>query len=242
MSQETICSDLMNLKTQHDSLLEWLPHRHQYLDEILALEAPPPTDTCFSCRAHEFTHRCTDCFGHPVFCRACCLDIHERNPYHAIQKWTGDCFIRDSLYNLGLVLHLGHGGQRCPSCKQGEDFKMDGETTRNRFKDNSDSEDDQHFQNDICIVHSSGIFRSRLQYCCCENSPDRHLQLLRLSLFPATLASPQTAFTFSVLDQFEIDTMECKTSAMSFFSKLRRQTNNAFPNQVPVSIKLFHDQ
>jgi hypothetical protein len=38
------------------------------------------------------------------------------------------------------------------------------------------------------------------------------------------------------LDYFEIDVLECKTSAMNFFNKLRRQTNNAFPHRVPVSL------
>jgi hypothetical protein len=42
-------------------------------------------------------------------------------------------------------------------------------------------------------------------------------------------------FTFDVLDNFYIDAMECKTSAGSFFSKLRRLTSNGFPEQVPVS-------
>jgi hypothetical protein len=37
-----------------------------------------------------------------------------------------------------------------------------------------------------------------------------------------------------VLDHFGIDAMECKTSAQSFFQKLRRVTNNAFPDEVPV--------
>jgi hypothetical protein len=41
------------------------------------------------------------------------------------------------------------------------------------------------------------------------------------------------------LDSFEIDALECKTSAMSFFNKLRRQTNNAFPHRVPVWFHYF---
>jgi hypothetical protein len=37
-----------------------------------------------------------------------------------------------------------------------------------------------------------------------------------------------------VLDYFGIDSMECKTSAQSFFQKLKRVTNNAFPDELPV--------
>ncbi|KAI6038749.1 hypothetical protein EDC04DRAFT_2569330, partial [Pisolithus marmoratus] len=36
-----------------------------------------------------------------------------------------------------------------------------------------------------------------------------------------------------VLDYFPIDTLVCKTSAMSFYQKLKRFTNNAFPERVP---------
>jgi hypothetical protein len=227
----------MNLQTPHEALLQWLPHRQEYLDEILGLEAPPVTNECLSCGINQFTHRCIDCFGHPIFCQGCCLNIHERHPYHQIEKWAGECFIRDSLYKLGLVLHLGHGGKHCPSHQLYEDFpdhRMDIEPTGEAIQDDSDSEVDQ---NDIYIVHSSGIFRSRIQYCQCEGAPERHIQLLRLNLFPSSLVSPQTVFTFAVLDLFEIDSLECKTSAMNFFSKLRQQTNNAFPHRVPVGQK-----
>jgi hypothetical protein len=36
------------------------------------------------------------------------------------------------------------------------------------------------------------------------------------------------------LNYYGIDATECKTSAQSFFQKLRRVTNNAFPDEVPV--------
>ncbi|KAI6015950.1 hypothetical protein EDC04DRAFT_2608628 [Pisolithus marmoratus] len=55
------------------------------------------------------------------------------------------------------------------------------------------------------------------------------LDLVRL--FPASISKPKTAFTFDVLDHFLIDALECKTSAMSFYQKLKRFTNNAFPER-----------
>ncbi|KIK81365.1 hypothetical protein PAXRUDRAFT_156274, partial [Paxillus rubicundulus Ve08.2h10] len=63
------------------------------------------------------------------------------------------------------------------------------------------------------------------------NAPreDRHLQLLRAQLFPATISRPKTAFTFDVLDHFHIDNLECKTTVMSFFSKLIRFTPKGTP-------------
>jgi CxC2 like cysteine cluster associated with KDZ transposases len=85
------------------------------------------------------------------------------------------------------------------------------------------------------IIHSKGICRRKIQYCECPNAPPSYVQLLEHGLFPATYKRPQTAFTFEVLDQFHIDAMECKTSAGSFYSKLRRMTSNSFPDSSAVS-------
>ena len=67
-------------------------------------------------------------------------------------------------------------------------------------------------------------------------SPDRFVELLlHAKLFPASFKNPKTAFTFEVLDHFQVDALECKTAAMNFMSKLWRMTNEAFPSRVPVS-------
>jgi hypothetical protein len=58
---------------------------------------------------------------------------------------------------------------------------------------------------------------------------------LRLGLYPASIERPETAFTFSLLDYFQVDAVECKTSANNFYNKLRRLTNSLFPDTVPVS-------
>lgn len=88
----------------------------------------------------------------------------------------------------------------------------------------------------ITIVHTTGVFRHQIHWCHCSHAPERHIQLFRDGLFPASIKSPKTVFTFEVLDEFYIDSMECKTAAMSFFQKLRRLTNNANPFTVPVSL------
>ena len=53
-------------------------------------------------------------------------------------------------------------------------------------------------------------------------------------LFPATFHNPKTAFTFRVLEDFHLDNLECKTTPSQFFSRLRRLTNDEFPNTVLV--------
>ncbi|KAG1838555.1 hypothetical protein F4604DRAFT_1572198 [Suillus subluteus] len=87
----------------------------------------------------------------------------------------------------------------------------------------------------LIIIHSTGVFIHNVQWCHCPGSSvhQQHLHLLKARLFPASTSRPRTAFTFDVLDHFLIDALECKTSAMSFFQKLRRLTNNAFPDSVP---------
>ncbi|KAG2150757.1 uncharacterized protein EDB93DRAFT_1240253 [Suillus bovinus] len=77
------------------------------------------------------------------------------------------------------------------------------------------------------------IFHNVVWCSCPGSSGSQHLQLLKAGLFPASTTHPRTAFTFEVLDLFLIDALECKTSASSFFEKLRRMANNSFLDKVP---------
>jgi len=79
------------------------------------------------------------------------------------------------------------------------------------------------------------VFQHKLRWCCCQEPEPAYAQLLRLGLYPASIEQPETAFTFSLLDYFHIDSVECKTSANNFYNKLRRFTNSLFPDSVPVS-------
>src|SRR5258708_29918577 len=60
------------------------------------------------------------------------------------------------------------------------------------------------------------------------------MQLFQAGLFPASFTRPKTAFTFRVLDDFLLDNLECGTSAMNYYSKLRQMTSSMFPHLVPV--------
>ncbi|KAG1803116.1 uncharacterized protein BJ212DRAFT_1304681 [Suillus subaureus] len=86
----------------------------------------------------------------------------------------------------------------------------------------------------LVIVHSTGVYSHSVSWCQCPGAEKaQHLHLMKARLFPASITCPQSAFTFNVLDNFLIDALECKTSAMSFYQKLRRLTNNAFPDKIP---------
>jgi hypothetical protein len=87
----------------------------------------------------------------------------------------------------------------------------------------------------VIVVDLLGVHQRRVAWCYCPEAPDKHIQLLRARLFPASIKRPSTVFTFNVLDYFHIDAVECKTAALTFFSKMRRLTNYNLPGAVPVS-------
>jgi hypothetical protein len=85
------------------------------------------------------------------------------------------------------------------------------------------------------VIDRSGVHEIGINWCCCPEAPKRDMQLMMAGLFPATFRNPRTAFTFRVLEEFHLDNLECKTTPSQFFSRLRRLTNDEFPNTVPVS-------
>jgi hypothetical protein len=143
--------------------------------------------------------------------------VHLSLPFHRLQRWNGQFYEAISLLELGFVFNLGHDGKVCPL-----------------------NADKSECGDQITMVDSAGIFIHLVRWCRCNgaSNEDKHLQLLRHRLFPSTISKPQTAFTFNVLDEFLIDSLECKTSASSFYSKLRRLTNNAFPDTLPVCFQI----
>jgi hypothetical protein len=86
----------------------------------------------------------------------------------------------------------------------------------------------------MTVIDRSGVHEIGVCWCRCPGAPKRDIQLMREGLFPATFHEPKTAFTFRVLGDFHLDNLECKTTPSQFFSRLRRLTNDEFPNTVPV--------
>lgn len=86
----------------------------------------------------------------------------------------------------------------------------------------------------INVVHHSGVFDMEILYCICHNATAKDEQLIQSGLFPSSYKQIETAFTFSVLDDFLTDNLECKTTAQQYYSKLQSITNRMFPGSVPV--------
>jgi hypothetical protein len=114
---------------------------------------------------------------------------------------------------LGYVFKLGHSGTG-RFCPENDNFLADRQMT---------------------VVHVNGVFEHCVRFCKCQNAKPQHIQLFDHRLFSSTFDRPETAFSLDVLEYYSIDSMECKTSSQSFFQKLRRVTNNAFPEDIPVS-------
>jgi hypothetical protein len=89
-------------------------------------------------------------------------------------------------------------------------------------------------ENTMVIVDKSGVHRLEVRCCDCPNAMSPDIQMFRHEFFPASFNRPKTMFTFSVLDDFLLDNLECGTSAMNYYSKLRRMTSSMFPHLVPV--------
>lgn len=66
------------------------------------------------CRSGEpQIYRCMDCMLNATWCKVCIVEKHRNELLHAIERWSAKHFVRDSLYQLGLIYCMGHGGDRC---------------------------------------------------------------------------------------------------------------------------------
>ncbi|KAI6111661.1 hypothetical protein EDD16DRAFT_1485659 [Pisolithus croceorrhizus] len=234
------------LQSQNDYIREWLPWRAEYLNIILEGEQLARGGICEQCSEAEGSVWCMSCAGVHAWCGPCAVKAHRNLPFHKVQRWNGAHYQPTSLMDLGFLWHIGHGGDPCPCNWSNPDPEESGHVTGDdtpnhrsvgfllgRPYDDPVIRKSSQFQ--MTIVHTEGIFSHEVSVCKCPGSDpnDWHFDLLCQRLFPASIFKPKTAFTFDVLDHFLIDALECKTSAMSFYQKLKRFTNNAFPERVP---------
>jgi hypothetical protein len=163
--------------------------------------------------------------------------------------WNGKFFERSNLLVHGLTLDLRHYLDDCPSTQLTTEtdtlFDLDLSDHSDEFTDghgsfaDAESTTNVGSRSTLIIVSSTGILKRSVRWCHCARTPAQYLQLLlRARLFPASFKNLKTAFTFEVLDHFQVDALECKTAAMSFMNKIKRITNEAFPSDVPVTFQL----
>ncbi|KAG1868329.1 hypothetical protein DFJ58DRAFT_837968 [Suillus subalutaceus] len=241
----------------NEYLWQWKYRTHDYLDIMLQREAPPPDRVCCLCSG-DGTQECHDCHAQPIFCTKCCRAEHSLRPFHWISQWNGDFFERTTLTKLGVEIHAGHGGKPCPhhdwewedTDDEGEDAPSaevplgvpeayDGEPdvfvepgSAAAAKDSPEVNILPAGKTAITVVHTSGVHTMSIRFCRCPDAETLDKQLFKMELFLASFTRPKTAFTFALLDDFILDNLECGTSAMNYYSKLKRTTSSVFPHLV----------
>ncbi|KAG2007381.1 hypothetical protein CC2G_015075 [Coprinopsis cinerea AmutBmut pab1-1] len=85
----------------------------------------------------------------------------------------------------------------------------------------------------MVIVHINGIHRLVVYPCACIGAASLDEQCVAGGLYPSTFKAVETVFTYELLHDFNLASLECRTSASEYFSKLRRLTNPDFPDCVP---------
>jgi CxC2 like cysteine cluster associated with KDZ transposases len=231
-----------------------------YLEALLSTEVPDSMK-CHLCDEEAAAWRCRDCLFNPMLCSDCCRDNHASNPFHRIDHWTGSYFEPAWLFQVGLVLHLGHNGAPCPSYfhpsapdvvgQDAEDYEDDfndateGDGTNNIVKEMKRFTGiyDLHSTtfptpvdcHELTVIDVSGVHRMWVKWCNCPNSrQEQENHLLQMGLFPVSYKNIKSTFTFKVLDDARLSNLECKSSAYQYYQKLRRITSPLFPNAVEV--------
>ncbi|KAJ3819155.1 hypothetical protein F5880DRAFT_1490152 [Lentinula raphanica] len=177
-------------------MLEWVKRRNLFLKYLMTVKGRLRyvDGLCAHCASAEALYRCRDCHSMELLCQSCCLSVHSSKPLDRIEKWTGSFFKRVSLQSLGLSVQMGHDdGSTCPN------------PTLQCSK--------------FTVVHMNGIHVLSLKFCGCPRSVQHEpwAQLLLCEWYPATIFQPQTAFTFQVLELFQLLNFEGKVTAYHFY-------------------------
>ncbi|KAJ7016855.1 hypothetical protein C8F04DRAFT_1215328 [Mycena alexandri] len=169
-------------------LKAWIPLPDEYVDEMLRLEGRGglvARSVCAACGSADPTFRYK----------------HAFLPTHLVEEWNDEYFERRSLYELGLVVQLGHPpGYACPTAHAAD--------------------------KDFTVIDVTGVHTVRLNFCECDSRILHRQQLMHVRLWPATVKNPQTCATFAVIRLFQ--TLNClgKVSAHDFVRTLELLTNN----------------
>ncbi|KAG1851391.1 hypothetical protein F4604DRAFT_1686888 [Suillus subluteus] len=229
---------------QNDYLQQWVPKTKQYLNILLEREMESTNVTAASHQRLPF-HRISQWTG-GFFEDSCLVKSglviwlgHNGHPCpwddevddgfftesHSDNKHTGDTQSHmlhpnqddDSMDASDMGLDQQSTGMHCP--KDADDLPTDILFIKNN-------------KTITTIVDKSGVHTHMIKYCTCADAPSTDVQLFQMGMFPASFSQPKTAFTFEVLDNFLLDNLECGTSAMNYYSKLRRMTTSVFPHLV----------
>lgn len=217
------------MQTQHSFLSDWLPHKNTFLQGLYEREAPPTDMECVCGEAGKY--RCKDCPYEWMSCKACCLREHRNLHTHRVQQFTGKYFVKRELHYIGHVWYLGHYGSPCHCPLAEEEGAWEDERMVQGEEEGAQVEETY---TKILVVDSTGISHHYFHFCTCRNAKSTLEQLVQARLFPASYENVATVFTFQTLDDYLLESTACKMTGNAFWAKIKRRTNNAFPDDVPV--------
>ncbi|KAJ3717726.1 hypothetical protein C8R42DRAFT_547207, partial [Lentinula raphanica] len=167
--------------------------------------------------------RCFSCMQRAPLCRRCWVQAHVYQPLHWAHVWSErrgyfTCQDISTVLPEGSGISLGHSGDRCP--RASEPVLM-------------------------TIADVNGIHATKVWFCQCADY-SRWRQLFDIDIFPATVAQPQTGFTFELLRHWTILNLQSKITAAEavitahhYVAALRCQTDNVFTGNVPDVVNHF---
>ncbi|KAG8818805.1 hypothetical protein FRC19_010305 [Serendipita sp. 401] len=187
-------------KSQQDYFVDWTQRSAIYLDHLYHFEAlQADVGLCSTCQHQPGLYQCTDCFGLSALCQGCVISHHVFSPFHRILKWNGTFFDGISSQALGIKFKIRHdNGGSCPNPRS---------------------------LGLLTVIHTNGFHEVEFEACSCTDMP-LDIQLFRQRLFPASIHSPKTLFSFETLEYFRMLHLEGKVSAHVFMESLTRLTTN----------------
>ncbi|KAH9829298.1 uncharacterized protein C8Q71DRAFT_718422 [Rhodofomes roseus] len=202
----------------------WLALRESFLERLIELEGPREKRNCADCRAEWSPWRCIECVGSPSLCTDCCRRRHAASYLHPIEKW--------------IAQEADEANVRFFSDTDGNDNSDDGEAADPIQQGPIESEEVAMYGGTqpckrITVVDITGVHSIRVSPCVCHTAEPEAMQLLSIGLYPASVLAPRTAFTFRVLNDFLLANKISGSAAESYYQRLRRLSNPAFPQAVP---------
>ncbi|KAL0567206.1 hypothetical protein V5O48_014794 [Marasmius crinis-equi] len=184
---------------------EWRVLATSFLEEMLRLDGKSADENfCVACKKETTTlYRCRICSGDSLLCSECIVRGHVQRPLDIIEKWNGFFFERATLGSIGFGIQLGHPPGECCSSPR---------PARSNF----------------VIVDVDSIQDVNVSYCMCRRSSvvgDSWQQLMRYRLYPGSVDTPATAFTFRCLTLFHNLTLQGKMTAYDFYHGLETLTD-----------------
>ncbi|KAJ7105659.1 hypothetical protein C8R44DRAFT_886590 [Mycena epipterygia] len=146
--------------------------RSEWLIELLSqASGQVPSNAACACGALA-KFRCISCSRCVMLCRDCIVVAHRRTPDHIAEEWTGDFFSRVTLTELGVRVHLGHGGGACGDIEWKE----------------------------FSLISTRGIFPVVAGFCRCDEAANDDRQLFKIGWLQGDGSDSDTCITCDILD------------------------------------------